>query len=126
MHTYLLVALGSALGGVARHAMSSAIDARLGGSAADFPWGTLVVNLLGSLLIGLLAGAGIKTGKPWAWQLLAIGVLGGFTTFSAFSLQVLELLRGERAMIAALYLLASVGACLAGAALGWAVGRLLG
>ena len=108
----LLVAAGGALGSVLRYAVSVLMVASLG---AGFPWGTLAVNVLGSTAIGALAGLGVEGG----WRLLLVtGLLGGFTTFSAFSLEAALL--WERAWwLALVYVLASVALGLAGFALGY-------
>ena len=90
--SYLLVGLGSALGGMARYA-AAGLFARLFGDA--FPWGTLFVNVTGSFLIGFVATLTVVDGRvllgDGGRQLVMIGVLGGYTTFSAFSLQTLAL-----------------------------------
>jgi CrcB protein len=106
MPNLLLVMLGGALGAGARHLAGVAGLRWLG---PGFPWSTLFVNLAGSLLMGLLAGWLVqKGGSEQARLFLAVGVLGGFTTFSAFSLELgLMLQRGELASAAA-YVLASV------------------
>ncbi|HYD14228.1 MAG TPA: fluoride efflux transporter CrcB [Allosphingosinicella sp.] len=106
MQGLLLVMLGGALGAGGRHLAGVAGLRWLG---PGFPWWTLFVNLLGSLLIGLLAGWLLRAGgSEQARLFLAVGVLGGFTTFSAFSLELgLMLQRGELASAAA-YALASV------------------
>ena len=93
MRTLFLVALGSALGGAARFLLAGWVGARLGES---FPWGTVLVNVLGSALIGALA-AQEEMLSPEARQFLMVGVLGGFTTFSSFSLQTLRLATEWRA-----------------------------
>ena len=103
------IALGGALGSVLRHGVSSLIARWLGGG---FPWGILAVNVLGGLAIGILAGL-----FALRWQtglemraFLTVGLLGGFTTFSAFSLDVALLIeRGELGQAAA-YVIASVAA----------------
>ena len=112
----LLVAAGGALGSVLRYAVSVLMVASLG---AGFPWGTLAVNVLGSAAIGALAGLGVEGG----WRLLLVtGLLGGFTTFSAFSLETALL--WERAWwLALVYVLASVALGLAGFALGYGLLR---
>lgn len=118
MSIWFLVACGSALGGVARWALTSVIDARSDGT---FPWGTLAVNVLGGFLIGMCA---VMLGKDSPrWFLLATGVLGGFTTFSAFSLQCLELVQAQRFVAAAGYMAGSVAACVLACWAGWWVGR---
>ena len=106
MPNLLLVMLGGALGAGARHLAGLAQLRWLG---TGFPWATLFVNLLGSLVMGLLAGWLLQRGGSEQVRLfLAVGILGGFTTFSAFSLDLgLMLQRGELAMAAA-YVLASV------------------
>jgi CrcB protein len=107
----LLVAAGGAIGSVLRYAVSLAGVALLG---AAFPWGTLAVNVLGSAAIGALAGAGVE---GQARLLLVPGLLGGFTTFSAFSLEA-GFLWERSPPLAALYVALSVGlgigACAAG------------
>ncbi len=110
MNAFLIVFLGAGVGGALRHAVNIGC-ARLCGAA--FPWGTLTVNVLGSLAMGLLAGwLALKSGEGWtqdARLFLATGVLGGFTTFSAFSLDVALLWERGEAMAAMAYVLASVG-----------------
>lgn len=115
----LYVALGGALGSVARFWLSGAIAARYG---ATFPYGTLVVNVAGSFVIGLLAALSVPEGRfllaPPARVFFMIGVCGGFTTFSSFSLQTYALaLEGEWLRAAANTLL-SVFLCLFAVALG--------
>ncbi len=112
----LLVAAGGALGSVLRYAVSVLMAASLG---PGFPWGTLAVNVLGSTAIGVLAAQGIEGNARLFW---VTGVLGGFTTFSAFSLEA-ALLWERAPWLAALYVAASVGLGLAGFALGWWLGR---
>jgi CrcB protein len=119
MQAYLLVALGGALGSVARFAMASNIDARWSGA---FPLGTLAVNTLGCLLIGLIAGL---TDSMPARHLLMVGALGGFTTFSAFSLQSVELLKQHRYGVAIGYSLSSVIICVIATIAGLALARLI-
>lgn len=100
--SFALVALGGALGSMLRYALSVQATAALG---TGFPWGTLAVNVLGSAAIGVAAGLGVSGG---ARLLLVTGVLGGFTTFSAFSLETGELFE-RHPVLAALYVAASVG-----------------
>lgn len=126
MYSYLLIAIGSAFGGVARYWCSSWIAERAG---ETFPWGTLTVNVAGSCLIGLLAGLAAPEGRfymsPDARQLLMIGVLGGFTTFSSFSLQTLMLIRDGDWGAALANVLLSVVACLVAVWVGYAASTAL-
>jgi fluoride exporter len=99
---FLLVATGGAIGAVSRYGVSLLSLAWFG---TGFPWGTLVVNLVGSFAIGVLAGQGIVGNARLFW---VTGVLGGFTTFSAFSLEAVGL--WERApWLGVAYVAASVG-----------------
>jgi CrcB protein len=114
---FLVVFLGSGIGGVARHGIDLAVARTIG---MDFPFGTLVINVFGSFLIGVIAGYfAFKGEASQYWRLfLTTGILGGFTTFSAFSLETVLLYeRGEPAT-AALYVLASVGLAVAGSLTG--------
>lgn len=117
-----LVAAGGGLGGMARLALGDAVARRLGGG---LPWGTLAVNLSGALLMGGLAGALGPAASGPAWSLMAIGLLGGYTTVSSFSLQTLTLVQqGRHGAAAANVLVTLVGgfaALLAGA---WLAGGL--
>lgn len=123
MQLYLWIALGSALGGAGRYWCSGVIARHFG---ETFPWGTLVVNVLGSFLIGLLATLSEPDGRllmsPALRQFFMIGVFGGFTTFSSFSLQVLNLMRDGQWLPASLYVLASLALCLIGVWLGHGLG----
>jgi CrcB protein len=112
----LLVALGGAAGSVLRYLVSVLAVSVLG---AAFPWGTLAVNILGSAAIGVAAGTGLE-GSPRL--LLVTGFLGGFTTFSAFSLETGVLLERSPAL-AALYVAVSVALGLAAFALAWMLTR---
>ncbi|TFH85341.1 CrcB family protein [Billgrantia azerbaijanica] len=103
-----LVAGGGALGGMGRLAVSNAVARRWG---AAFPWGTLAVNLSGALGMGLLAGllGGPGEAGP-AWSLAAVGLLGGYTTVSSLSLQVLTLWQQGRRAATLGYALGTLGA----------------
>ena len=118
---YAWVALGGALGSMARYAVSLGTARWLG---VGFPWGTLFVNVAGSFAIGLLAALVAADGRPLlgadARAFLLVGVLGGFTTFSSFSLETLELARSGAHGAAALNVALSLVLCLAGAWLGFA------
>jgi len=113
MSLYLLVAFGGALGSVARLAVNNAVTAQWG---AGFPWGTLVVNITGSFIIGFFftltePHGRLPTGVPGR-QFFMTGVCGGYTTFSSFSLQTLHLARGGEWLRAGANTLGSVAACL--------------
>lgn len=104
---YLVVFLGSGFGGMLRHGVNVIVPRWLG---TAFPYSTLVVNIVGSMVLGLLAGYfAVKADPGQGWRLfLATGILGGFTTFSAFSLDtVLFYERGEIAL-GLVYVIASV------------------
>jgi len=120
----LWVALGGAIGSVARWLLSGAVQRWAGNS---FPWGTFTVNAIGSLLVGALAALALERAliSPAARQFLIVGVLGGFTTFSAFSYEAVALLREGQWWTAAGYVGGSVTAGLGGAMLGVAVGLRL-
>lgn len=115
----LLVMLGGALGSGARYLTGRAALAWAGPS---FPWGTLAVNLVGGFAMGVLAAALIRTGHASgaAWYLLGAGVLGGFTTFSAFSLETVQLIERGDWLPALGYVLASVIGSVAALAIGLA------
>jgi CrcB protein len=122
LHAYLLVALGSGLGGAARLFVSTVVGRTAG---TEFPWGTLIVNVLGCLLVGAL-GALFEPASPLHVRqdlrvLLIVGVLGGFTTFSAFSLEALMLVQRGAPLAAAGYVVASVFLCLLAAAASYMV-----
>ncbi|WP_404338382.1 fluoride efflux transporter CrcB [Sphingomonas sp. MMS12-HWE2-04] len=106
----LLVMLGGAVGSAGRYLTGRATLLLFG---PDYPWGTLAVNLIGGLLMGVLAGTLARIGEggePWR-VLLGVGVLGGFTTFSAFSLDTMLMLqRGDWAPALGYVLVSVVGA----------------
>ena len=120
MTTYLWIALGSALGGMARYACSSAIANWFG---QGFPWGTLAVNVVGSFIIAFFATVTGPDGRILApsdvRQFVLVGVCGGFTTFSSFSLQTLSLAQDGEMMGAGLNIVGSVVLCLFAAWLGY-------
>ena len=126
MKALVLVFIGAGLGGVLRHLANLTALRWLGPS---FPWGTLAVNVAGSLLMGLLAGwfaarAGVASVQD-ARLLLMTGVLGGFTTFSAFSLDAMLLWERGAGLMAGAYVLASVVLSIAALGAGLGVGRAL-
>ncbi len=116
---YLIIFVGGGLGSVFRMLVSGSIARHFGES---FPLGTLVVNISGSFLIGLIATLTDTDGRfflgPLARQFLMIGILGGYTTFSSFSLQTLNLARDGEWLYAAVNASLSLAFCLVGAWLG--------
>jgi CrcB protein len=113
MATYLWIALGGALGSVARYGCSS-LAARWFGET--FPWGTLIINVVGSLVIGGFATLAGPDGRllvaPDARQFVMVGLCGGYTTFSSFSLQTLNLARDGDMLAAGGNIVGSVVLCL--------------
>lgn len=111
---WLAIALGSAAGGVLRQLLTEAVTLAAGSA---FPWGTWLVNVLGSGAIGAVSAAA-SLGVPGSWSLatrhaVMTGVLGGFTTFSTFSVQTVALCQQGRWRDAAAYVVLSVGVSLA-------------
>ncbi len=104
---YVLVFLGGGLGAMLRHGVNLGAARMLG---FGFPWGTLIVNVTGSLVMGLLAGLfALKLDLSQGWRLfLTTGILGGYTTFSTFSLDTAVLYERGELGSAAVYVLASV------------------
>ena len=109
MNDLLLIAVGGAAGSVGRHLMANSIDARLATMWTTFPWGTLLVNVLGCALIGIAAAC---TDRAWVKPLVMVGMLGGFTTFSSFGLQTLTLLNEGQTLKALAYVGLSIVLCL--------------
>jgi fluoride exporter len=109
MQGFVLVFLGAGIGGALRHAVNVASERLLG---TGFPWGTLAVNVVGGFVMGLLAGwLALKAGEGWNQSVrlfFATGVLGGFTTFSAFSLDAVLLWERAQTGAAIAYVVASV------------------
>ncbi|MFQ5346770.1 MAG: fluoride efflux transporter CrcB [Rhodothalassiaceae bacterium] len=114
MAGWLWVMLGSALGGSARFLVSGLVARRIG---ETFPWGTVVVNVTGSLLIGIAAGIGLAGGGP-ASSFAVTGFLGSYTTVSSFSLQTLALAREGAWLRALANIVLSLALCLLAAAAG--------
>lgn len=120
---FLIVFAGAGIGGALRHGVNLASERLFG---AGFPYGTMIVNILGSLLMGLLAGYFMaRSGIPQHVRLfLTTGVLGGFTTFSAFSLDAALLIERHAYWSAAAYMLGSVILSLAALFAGLSIFRI--
>lgn len=124
---YLWVAIGGALGSVGRFWLGGLIAARFG---ETFPFGTLFVNVTGSFLIGIIGALTIPEGRmdsqsrAFATQLLMTGVCGGYTTFSSFSLQTLNLLRDREWLYAGGNMIVSIVLCMIAVWLGYLVGSI--
>lgn len=127
MLAYFWIGIGSALGGMARYACSRGVALRYG---ETFPWGTLLVNVSGSFIIGLIAAVTGPDSRfvvsPNIRNFLMVGLCGGYTTFSSFSLQTLELIRNRDFGEAFGNVVLSVVACMAAVALGYIAGSALG
>jgi CrcB protein len=123
--TWFAVAAGGALGSLARFWLTAAVTALTG---PRFPYGTLLINGVGSFVIGLVAGLTLTPARmglhPDLRIFLMVGVCGGFTTFSSFSLQTLELIQTGDVIPAALYAVGSVLLCLLAVWAGWFLGRI--
>ena len=121
---YLIVFLGAGIGGALRHGVNVAALRLVG---AGFPWGTMTINIAGSFAMGVIAEYfALKSGLPQHWRLfLTTGVLGGFTTFSAFSLEVALLYERGELLAAGLYMLGSAVLAVAGLFAGLYVIRAL-
>ncbi len=105
MNNIILVGAGGALGSMMRYGTSIIIGSRI------FPLATLTVNIAGSFIIGILLGLSSKNSlSDFGWKFLAVGVCGGFTTFSAFSLEGFKLLQQQKYFIFLMYILVSITA----------------
>lgn len=124
MNAYLTVFIGAGIGGALRHGVNVAAGKLLG---TGFPFGTLIVNVAGSFVMGvLIAFFALKSDPGQNWRLfLTTGILGGFTTFSTFSLDTVMLVERGQNLTAAGYILASVAVSLAGLFLGLVLVRAL-
>jgi CrcB protein len=120
---YLWVAIGGALGSMARYGISGWVSRFADGS---FPFGTMAVNVSGAVLIGFLAALSLPDGRvmlrPSARLFAMTGICGGYTTFSTFSLETFNLMRDGEMLQATTNVLFSVVLCLIGLALGYALG----
>jgi CrcB protein len=113
--TYLLVALGGAVGAPARYLMDRFVQQR---HRSDFPLGTLLINITGCFVLGILAAA---AGSGWVWSLAGVGFCGAFTTYSTFGYETVRLIELGRRLAAVANILVSVGLGLGAAALGFAL-----
>jgi fluoride exporter len=113
---YVLAALGGAIGALGRWALAEALPT----SPGAWPWATLLVNLAGCFLLGVLLGvlAGRSPEPAWVRPFLAVGVLGGYTTYSAFAVEVVDLVDDGAVARAAAYVLLSVAGGVAAVAAG--------
>jgi len=122
---YLWVAFGGALGSVGRFWLSGLISTRFG---ETFPWGTLIINITGSFLIGIFAALATPEGRldsqsrVFVTQFLMIGICGGYTTFSAFSLRTLQLMQERQWLYAGGNVILSVVLCMIAVWLGFLLG----
>jgi fluoride exporter len=116
--------VGSVLGAIARYFVSGLVARRFG---ETFPWGTLIINVSGAFLIGLLGAMAEKNASimasPDPWLFAVTGFLGAYTTVSSFSLQTLTLARDGESGRAVSYVALSVGLCLGAVALGFLAGQ---
>ncbi|MDY0197822.1 MAG: fluoride efflux transporter CrcB [Tenuifilaceae bacterium] len=106
MKNIIAIGIGSFIGAVLRYLLTQFIQSKL---LSTFPFGTLTVNIVGCLLIGLVFGVSAKVNLSQEWRLFpATGLLGGFTTFSAFSYETINLLRDGQFWYASTYVVSSV------------------
>ena len=121
---YAIVFFGGGIGAALRHGVNLGAARWLG---AGFPWGTLIVNVTGSLIMGLIAGyLAFKGDASQNWRLfLTTGILGGYTTFSAFSLDAAVLYERGEVSLAAVYVVASVVLSIAGLFVGMWLAKAL-
>lgn len=119
---YLWIAIGSALGGMARYWCSGFVAAHFG---ETFPWGTMTVNVVGSFIIGCFATLTGPDGRllvsAEVRQFVMVGLCGGYTTFSSFSLQTLSLMRDDQWGTASINIALSIAVCLVAVWLGHVV-----
>lgn len=127
MMTYLMVGLGGALGSVLRFCIDGVVSNAIG---SRFPFGILVINATGSFIIGIFFAMFGPEGrwmvKPTIYRFLTIGICGGYTTFSSFSLNTLRLAQERQWLYAAANVIASVVLCLLGVWLGYVAGSAMG
>ena len=119
---YLVIGLGGALGSMLRFGIGTLIDSNVQKTGYIFPWGTIIVNITGCFIIGFVAAVSAPEGRvllsPLTRTFITIGILGGYTTFSSFSLQTLTLAQSGQTWGAIANVLLSVVLCLTGVWLG--------
>jgi CrcB protein len=123
LQQYLVIGLGGALGSILRFGLGSLIDSNVQKTGYIFPWGTIFVNITGCFIIGFIAaisaaGEGRILLSPLTRSFITIGLLGGYTTFSSFSLQTLTLAQSGQRWGAVGNVLISLVLCLVGVWLG--------
>jgi CrcB protein len=121
---FALICLGGAFGTGARYLLGGAVTRWAG---PEFPYGTLLINVLGSFLIGVVQQVGLSTLLiPETLRLvLAVGIMGGFTTYSSFSYETIRLLEAGSWMAATLYVVLTTALCLACCVAGLSLGRVM-
>lgn len=119
--TVLLVLVGGAVGAPARYLLDRAVQSRHDG---EFPWGTLCVNVIGSLILGVLAGAATAHDSA-LWTLVGTGFCGALTTFSTFGYETVRLLEDRARLLALVNVVGTVVAGLVAATLGFGLGHAL-
>jgi CrcB protein len=118
VNNFLLVGAGGAIGSMLRYGMALATGNRM------FPYATFAVNIAGCFIIGVLLGLTMKNSlSNYGWKFLATGLCGGFTTFSAMSLEAFELLQQQRYLIFILYILLSITIGLAATYSGYVIAK---
>jgi CrcB protein len=122
MPLFLAVALGGAIGAVSRYGVDRAIEAR---SSSSFPWATLTVNVSGCLLVGFLIAAVVDRHEAPAWlrAALVVGFCGGYTTFSTFAQETLDLVEGKALALAVANIAVSVALGVTAVFVGTRLGR---
>jgi CrcB protein len=126
---YLVIGLGGALGSMSRFGLGSWIDSGAQKTGPIFPWGTIIVNITGCFIIGFIYSISASEGRlmlsSLTRQFIMIGILGGYTTFSSFSLQTLSLAQDGQWGSAAANVALSIVLCLVGVWLGAALAGML-
>lgn len=122
MKLVLIIGTGSFIGGILRYLISQLVQAKF---FSTFPYGTLTVNITGCMLIGLVFGISDRGHLPQEWRLfLATGLLGGFTTFSAFSNETVSMLRDGQFWHATVYIASSIVAGIMASFVGISITKL--